>query len=503
MAYQSAGWLSAQLQVPRIAAPWRWMEEAAPGALLAWTAVWPGTWSWSGGWGATQFAPADLIVGTKGDDNLVGTDSADFINGRRGADTMAGAAGHDIYVVDNEGDLVVEEEGRGVDTVISRVNYTLVANVDNLSLTGTANLQGIGNALDNVISGNQGSNGLQGGEGLDVLYGGRGNDSLDGGLGADVLVGGEGDDTFFVDPDDVTVELHDGGNDTVYASVTWTLAPHVENLDLGYSYDELNGYGNALDNFIDGGPTANLIDGGAGNDTIRGDWDLSPGVADTLIGGEGDDSISGGGPFGADLVYGGAGNDTLSGGNATLYGDDGDDLLQGGLMDGHHAPGNSVYGGAGRDTLLDGGGMDGGDGDDWLESRIFYSAVGGEGNDTITGWGGGGYVNFRVDAGAGDDVIDVVSFNKLTLQAGSGNDKVDCYFMQGPASLDAGTGDDEVTVYAGSSGAYKVQGAQATTPSMPPVSAAASTAASAPTGSWPRPVTGSKPWPRAGKATTR
>lgn len=457
MAYPMAGWQQAQSQALRAATQWRWMEEAVTGGAYASLAAWPDAWSRFDAVTSPAY-PADVIVGTKGDDNLVGTDAADLINGRQGADTMAGAGGHDTYVVDNVGDVVDEAAGGGIDTVLSRVSYSLAANVENLRLTGADNLQGTGNELDNLISGNQGSNQLQGGEGRDTIYGGRGNDSLEGGAGADLLVGGEGDDTFNVDdPGDVTVELHDGGNDTVYSTVTWTLAPHVENLTLGYSSAEIDGFGNALDNLILGGTAANLLDGGAGNDTIVGGGDLSPYVTDTLIGGEGDDSLSGGGLLGSDLVYGGTGNDTLTGSNASLYGEDGNDYLQGGQMDGHHAPGNSVSGGAGRDTLLGGGGMDGGDGADWLESNIFYSAVGGAGNDTISGIGGGGYYDFGVDAGSGDDVIDVTSFSKLTLQAGSGNDQINCDFLR-EASFDAGAGDDLVTVTGFGDTTFTVQG---------------------------------------------
>ncbi|WP_374568621.1 calcium-binding protein [Ideonella sp.] len=457
MAHSMAGWQQAQSLALRAATQWRWMEEAVTGGAFASLAAWPDAWSPLDAV-ASRASPADVIVGTKGDDSLAGTDAADLINGRQGADTMAGAGGHDVYVVDNLGDVVEEAAGGGIDTVLSRVSYSLAANIENLRLTGADNLQGTGNELDNFISGNQGSNQLQGAEGRDTIYGGRGNDSLDGGAGADLMVGGEGDDTFNVDdPGDVTVELQGGGNDTVYATVTWTLAPHIENLTLGYAYTQIDGYGNALDNLIAGGPTVNLIDGGAGNDTITGTNDLSPYVADTLIGGAGDDSITGGGLLGNDLVYGGTGNDTLTGSNASLYGEDGNDYLQGGQMDGHHAPGNIVSGGAGQDTLLGGGSMDGGDGDDWLESGIFVSAVGGDGNDTISGIGGGGYYDFSLDAGSGDDVIDISAFSKLTLQAGSGNDKIDCYYMR-QASLDAGSGDDEVTLSGGAGEPYAVQG---------------------------------------------
>jgi Ca2+-binding RTX toxin-like protein len=71
-----------------------------------------------------------------------------------------------------------------------------VSNVENLTLTGTAVIDGTGNALDNAITGNGGANKLAGGLGGDTLDGGLGGDTLTGGAGADTLTGGLGADTF-------------------------------------------------------------------------------------------------------------------------------------------------------------------------------------------------------------------------------------------------------------------------------------------------------------------
>ena len=78
---------------------------------------------------------------------------------------MNGGAGDDTYVVDNPGDVVTEAPNQGTDTVQSSISYTLGANVENLTLTGSGAINGTGNALNNVIFGNIGSNFLTGGAG--------------------------------------------------------------------------------------------------------------------------------------------------------------------------------------------------------------------------------------------------------------------------------------------------------------------------------------------------
>ncbi|MGO4842984.1 calcium-binding protein, partial [Rhizobiaceae sp. 2RAB30] len=85
-------------------------------------------------------------------------------------------AGNDTYYVDNAGDVLVEAANQGTDRVIASVSHTLAANVENLTLTGSA-LVGVGNTLANVITGNALANTLNGGAGADRLVGGAGNDT--------------------------------------------------------------------------------------------------------------------------------------------------------------------------------------------------------------------------------------------------------------------------------------------------------------------------------------
>ena len=111
---------------------------------------------------------------------------------------MTGGLGNDVYVVDKVGDKVIETStlATEIDSVNSSVSYTLAANVENLTLTGTAAVNGKGNGLANTLIGNTANNLLLGNAGNDTLSGAAGNDKLDGGTGNDALTGGAGLDIF-------------------------------------------------------------------------------------------------------------------------------------------------------------------------------------------------------------------------------------------------------------------------------------------------------------------
>jgi Ca2+-binding RTX toxin-like protein len=225
----------------------------------------------------------DLITGSLFNDYIIGYAGNDLINGLAGADTMVGGAGDDTYVVDNTGDIVIENAGEGIDLVQVAIaanngSYTLSDNVENVTLTNRVAFNLTGNDLNNVLIGNAAANTLTG---LD------GDDTLNGLGGADTMIGGIGSDTYIVDNvGDIVRELvGDAGTDLVQSSVSYSLntndAAGVENLTLTGNA-AINGTGNALNNIITGNNGANILNGGAGDDTLIGGLGNDTYVIDSL-----------------------------------------------------------------------------------------------------------------------------------------------------------------------------------------------------------------------------
>ncbi|NGZ28161.1 MAG: hypothetical protein G8345_14875, partial [Magnetococcales bacterium] len=158
----------------------------------------------------------NLLVGNGVNNTLTGGSGNDTLLGGSGNDTLNGEDGNDLYLVDATGDTVNESSQQGTDTVVSLVNLTLAANVENLTLfgrrglPGLRSLQGKTNLLQSQIgwqdlsaTGNSENNLLQGNNGDNSLTGGGGNDTLAGGLGNDTLQGDGGNDVFhFFSPND-------------------------------------------------------------------------------------------------------------------------------------------------------------------------------------------------------------------------------------------------------------------------------------------------------------
>ena len=267
-----------------------------PAAILWPSLGWPPAGGFDGGAGDDTIVGntgADTILGNGGADSLTGAEGADLLRGEGGNDTLtgdagddtldggpgtnalSGGAGNDTYLITGRHDSITETPGGGDDTARSTAPFfTLPDNVETLILDGTADIDGTGNALANTLTGNSGAN---------ALHGGDGDDTLDGGLGDDTLAGGAGNDAYTVDSTaDVVHEALGAGEDTISATVDYTLPANVEDLNLFGS--ATTGIGNALANHLTGTPANNTLIGGGGNDTLNGN-----GGDDTLTGGKGAD----------------------------------------------------------------------------------------------------------------------------------------------------------------------------------------------------------------------
>ncbi|GLK67631.1 beta strand repeat-containing protein [Hansschlegelia plantiphila] len=199
--------------------------------------------------------------------SLTGNAGANALNGGGGADTMTGGAGSDTYTIDNAGDVVIEANVSGVDTVNASVTFSLAHQfVENLTLTGAAAIDATGNSLDNVLTGNAGVN---------------------------VLTGGTGDDDYYVQTvGDKAVEANGQGDDRVLSSVSYSLAgQYIERLRLTGDGD-VNATGNSLKNTIAGNDHDNILDGMTGADRIAGGAGHDAFVFSTTLGSSNVDAIT-------------------------------------------------------------------------------------------------------------------------------------------------------------------------------------------------------------------
>ncbi|MFJ2284428.1 matrixin family metalloprotease, partial [Pseudomonas sp. NPDC087803] len=291
---------------------------------------------------------ADLkATGNSSNNALTGNDGNNILDGGLGADRMEGGLGNDTYIVDNAGDTVIETStlASEIDTVRASVNFALGANLENLILTGSNNLNGTGNSLNNVLTGNDGNN------------------ILDGGLGADRMEGGLGNDTYIVDnAGDTVIETSTLASeiDTVRSSVDFTLGANLENLVLTGNTN-VNGTGNSLDNTLTGNDMENTLNGGAGADTMIGgggfDTYYVDNVGDVVI--ETDTSLTALDRVFSSIDYTLTANvenlrllgnaDLKATGNSlnnALTGNDGNNILDGGLG------ADRMEGGLGNDTYI-------------------------------------------------------------------------------------------------------------------------------------------------------
>jgi trimeric autotransporter adhesin len=250
-------------------------DSATPGVRLTGTA---GNDSLVGGVGD------DTLEGLAGSDTLTGNDGNDLLDGGAGIDTMNGGAGNDTYIV-TTGDVLFDSGG--IDTVVTDVNWSLGADFENLTLSGTANLSSTGHNGNNLLVGNSGNNYFNARAGDDTIQAGAGSDWIDmsafgtAGYGNDVIDGGAGFDTvnFAISAGQRSAVVVDlaagtirGGGEAGAGSASVTGVERV--------------IGAAFNDSFKGSGGAESFEGRDGNDTLSG-----LGGSDTLTGGTGQDSF--------------------------------------------------------------------------------------------------------------------------------------------------------------------------------------------------------------------
>jgi Ca2+-binding RTX toxin-like protein len=444
---------------------------------------------------------ANVLKGNAGNNRL---------DGKTGADSMLGGAGNDTYVVDNLGDTVSEtnadgSDSGGTDTVNSSVTFVLGTNIENLTLTGAANINATGNALANSITGNSGVNILVGGLGNDRLDGGAGSDTasyayvtdpgttvavdlsattvqailtggetdtligienltggagsdsflgnslanvLDGGSGADTMAGGAGNDTYYVDnAGDVVTEFSAAdGIDTVISSLaSYSLSPFVDNLTLLAGAGSIDGTGNELANILTGNEGDNRLDGGGGADKLLGGLGSDTYIVDHA--GDVVTEVNDATPGNADHVRSSV---TFALGNylenLTLTGSNainGTGNALANVIVGNDAA-NTLRGGAGNDTITGGGGNDLLYGDAGSDTFVFEL---GDGADTIYGWedaatGSQDRIDLSVYAGLTGFGDLVITVTGANIQIGFGALGTDTITLAGVATSSNLSGED-------------------------------------------------------------
>ena len=165
--------------------------------------------------------------------NGTGNELNNVLTGNTGANVLTGGLGDDTYVVDSS-DTFIENAGEGTDTVKTNFTYTLGAAFENLTLLGSANLNGTGNPVNNLIVGNSGNN------------------VLDGGLGSDSLIGGGGVDTFKI--------AAGAGNDSISGFDAGAAVDDVIVLD-GFAFANFNGVLTSMSTYYGIGTLLNLGNG--------------------------------------------------------------------------------------------------------------------------------------------------------------------------------------------------------------------------------------------------
>ncbi|MFI0843357.1 beta strand repeat-containing protein [Mesorhizobium sp. IMUNJ 23232] len=321
----------------------------------------------------------DSLYGYGGNDTLNGLSGNDRLDGGLGADTMAGGKGDDFYIVDQQGDVIVETVGNGTaDRVAARGSYALAAD-DDIELLTTTN-----SAATSSIN-------LTGNLGFQTIYGNAGNNVLSpgGANGAtDVMRGLGGNDTYRVyNSGDTIVEgAAEGASDRLAAAVDYVLGANVH-IELMFT----NGSTGTASIDLTGNALKQEIVGNAGNNTLH---DGGVGAADSMSGLGGNDTYR---VYNAgDVIFEAAGNGNdrvattvsyiLTAGAEVETIQTSSTLGLGAINLTGNEFGQSIIGNAGNNRLEGKGGADTLRGLDGLDTFVFASSLGSGNIDTIVGF---------------------------------------------------------------------------------------------------------------------
>ncbi|MEZ6024231.1 MAG: calcium-binding protein [Hyphomonadaceae bacterium] len=368
-------------------------------------------------------AGADILTGGAGNDTIdagAGNDTINWAWGD-GADGMDGGADFDTanftgtafdnnITVSWNGSVLLgvfdsllfsieavnADMGGGTDWLLYNTTFAVAVNLTAGTASGFASIVAVehvvGGSGDDTIIGDANLNKLEGADGADTINGGAGNDRIRGGEGADIITGGLDNDYIEAGNGDDTIhyafgdgaDLIDGGGGTDTLNVTGDGADNI--IRAAFNGSALTGVFNCVLGSIEvvnadmgGGSDWLLYSAGSSAVTVNLATGAASGFAsitsiENVIGGGGNDTITGSasgnklqGGDGADTIYGGGGGDIINGG-------DGDDIL---------------VGEAGNDTLFGGNGSD----------TFVYAS--GANSDTI--------LDFDADAAGGQDFIDLTA----------------------------------------------------------------------------------------------
>ncbi|MFK7862282.1 MAG: beta strand repeat-containing protein [Granulosicoccus sp.] len=406
------------------------------------------------GSGTDLVSEVENVIGSLGDDLIIGDNLVNVLEGSQGNDTFVGGGGADTLKGDEGFDTVDYSQEVGINFVSVQLN---AGNVVTVSVDGGDD--DTMEAIENVI-GTEGDDTLRGGGSINVIDGRGGDDFISGGLSDDTLDGGAGTNTLsYSDTNSsITADMNDvtGGFFSVnLASGEVDSVANFTNIIGGGVSDLIDG--DAQDNILRGELGQDVLNGAAGNDELYGG-----GNDDVLDGGVGDDILDGG--EGIDRLVGGDGNDSINGGSGqdTIIAGNGNDVIDGGA--GSDLIDYSVHGGAtaisvtlnaGNDATVTVTGSDadtirniefirGTSGADTLigdtRSNVFW---GGAGDDTLNG----GLGTNRVDGGSGADLF-FGSAGQNTYYGGIDIDTVDYSAMVGINFVDVNLDGSSLSVAA-------------------------------------------------------